>query len=235
MTSPTRPKRTKLFDSQARTSFDESAEKLASALDALPARTVNPLVQSVPLSSPPGGSHLDAVQSESATDTEPAAAGARPVEPSPQRDTRPSAVQSPRATKSTGSSRPSYPKPPEVLLSQDVYLRLTQFSAQEKLEKRVRARPFGIIAMDALERHADELASHWAAKVPDAPTAGALFIRPAPKAGSRYRRHALPPKTVALQGICPENARLLDKLVTKWNTGSRSALVEQALRLEFEL
>ena len=58
-------------------------------------------------------------------------------------------------------------------------------------------------------------------------------MRPASDAVPRRRRHAVTPRNVVLSGVNAANARRLDELVTAWGAGTRSALVEQALRYEF--
>lgn len=52
-------------------------------------------------------------------------------------------------------------KPPEALVSADVYECLREYSDNEKGTTHSTARPFGVIAMDAIERHAEVLASAW--------------------------------------------------------------------------
>ncbi|MEY2457980.1 MAG: hypothetical protein QOK06_3138, partial [Acidimicrobiaceae bacterium] len=59
---------------------------------------------------------------------------------------------------------------------------------------------------------------------------GGLFSR-RPAAPARRRRHAEPPARVPLTGLSPDDAQALDNLVDTWSAPSRSALVEQALRL----
>ena len=89
--------------------------------------------------------------------------------------------------------------------------------------------------MDALDHHADKLATAWTATTADQPTGGSLFIRASTKVVPPRRRHVLPPRTIPLAGMSIANARLLDDYVVKWGSTTRSALVEQALRYEFEI
>lgn len=121
-------------------------------------------------------------------------------------------------------------KPPAAWISTDVYLRLVDYSDKEKRMKRAAARPFGVIVMDAIENHAEVLASAWKGGGASTPQPGKLFVR---EISSRYRRHDLPPRSITMQGIGPENARLLKRLKKQWGAGSVSDLVEKALRLEF--
>ena len=68
-------------------------------------------------------------------------------------------------------------KPPAAWISSDVYSRLLEYSDQEKRTRRSAARPFGVIALDAIESHAAELASSWKGS-------GGDFPHPGPKARS---------------------------------------------------
>ena len=52
---------------------------------------------------------------------------------------------------------------------------------------------------------------------------------------SRRRRHAQAPARVPLAGILASDATQLDHLAEAWGAGSRSALVEAALRLYLRL
>ena len=90
----------------------------------------------------------------------------------------------------------------------------------------------GTIVLDTVEAHADRLKHTWAA-ADDRVGEGGLFVRPASDAVPRRRRHAVTPRYVFLSGVNAANARRLDELVTAWGAGTRSALVEQALRYEF--
>ena len=149
------------------------------------------------------------------------------------------ATQPPPKTQRTRTpghaSRQSRPRPPEVSLSAEVYQHLAQVSASEKLERRANARSFGVIVMDALDHHADRLATAWTVDAADQPTGESLFIRASTKVVPPRRRHVLPPRTIPLAGMSLANARLLDDYVVKWGSTTRSALVEQALRYEFEI
>jgi hypothetical protein len=138
-----------------------------------------------------------------------------------------------RAGKATGSAKHAEEnpkKPPAAWISAAVYRHLVDYSDQEKRMKRAAARPFGVIAMDAIEKHAEALASAWKGSGTGTPQPGKLFVR---EQNSRYRRHDLPPRSITLQGIGPENGRLLKRLKKQWGAGSVSDLVEKALRFEF--
>ena len=125
-------------------------------------------------------------------------------------------------------------RPPEVLLSAEVYDALYQLQIAEKKTRRGLARTMGMIVLDAVETHAERLKSTWTA-AQDRVGEGGLFERPSSAAVPRRRRHAVTPRTVVLGGVNAANGRRLDALVGSWGAGTRSALVEQALRYEFDL
>ena len=125
-------------------------------------------------------------------------------------------------------------RPPEVLLSAEVYDELYRHQNAEKKARKALARTMGAIAMDAIEAHAERLATTWTTQE-YAVGEGQLFERPASNAVPRRRRHVTAPRTVVLSGVTAANARRLDNLVQVWNAGTRSALVEQALRYEFNV
>ena len=85
----------------------------------------------------------------------------------------------------------------------------------------------GRVVLDAIDTHVDVLATYW--KAPQPPSAG-LFRR---QSGDtpRRRRHEQAPARVPLAGIIVSDVGQLDQLVTDWGAGSRSALVEAALRM----
>jgi len=125
-------------------------------------------------------------------------------------------------------------RPPEVLLSAEVYDALYQLQIAEKKTRRGLARTMGMIVLDAVETHAERLKSTWTA-AQDRVGEGGLFVRPSSAAVPRRRRHAVTPRTVVLSGVNATNGRQLDALVGSWGAGTRSALVEQALRYQFDL
>lgn len=126
-------------------------------------------------------------------------------------------------------------RPPEVLLSSEVYDELYKVQIAEKKVRRGLARTMGAIVLDAIEANAARLATTWAHQQAAAVGEGQLFERPSSNAVPRRRRHVTAPRTVVLSGVTPANARRLDDLVAAWDAGTRSALVEQALRYEFGL
>lgn len=126
------------------------------------------------------------------------------------------------------------PRPPEVLLSAEVYDELYRTQIAEKKVRRGLARTMGAIVLDAIETHAAKLATTWTSQQ-YAVGEGQLFERPSSNAVPRRRRHATAPRTVVLSGVTAANSQRLDNLVQAWGAGTRSALVEQALRYEFNL
>lgn len=117
--------------------------------------------------------------------------------------------------------------PPEVALPYEVYGALRSLTLEERTANAVTARTYGQVVLDAVEEHADDLKTHWAGAVASASTG--LFKR----ADGRptRRRHNAPLSRVPLAGVINSDAALLDQLASDWGAGSRSALVEQALRL----
>lgn len=189
---------------------------------------------------PPPVAGTDAVTEPAAP---PPADSAPPIERAPAR----SATASPTPPTSGGhsdrrrrlasvsaSSSPARKRfrPPEVLLSAEVYDELYRVQIAEKKVRRGLARTMGAIVLDAIEAHATRLATTWADQR-FAVGEGQLFERPSSNAVPRRRRHATAPRTVVLSGVSAANGKRLDDLVQAWNAGTRSALVEQALRYEF--
>lgn len=125
-------------------------------------------------------------------------------------------------------------RPPEVLLSSEVYDELYRVQIAEKKVRRGLARTMGTIVLDAIEAHAPRLATTWTTER-FAVGEGQLFERSSSNAVPRRRRHATAPRTVVLSGVTAANGQRLDNLVQAWGAGTRSALVEQALRYEFSL
>ena len=123
------------------------------------------------------------------------------------------------------------PKPPAAWISSDVYSRLLEYPTRRSGRGVLQRGRSGVIALDAIESHAAELASSWKGRR-IFPHPGKLFVR---EINSRYRRHDLPPQAITLQGVGPENAKLLKRLKKQWGAGSVSNLVERALRLEFRM
>ncbi|BBX54509.1 hypothetical protein GCM10009645_20720 [Mycolicibacterium poriferae] len=117
-------------------------------------------------------------------------------------------------------------------MSAEVYDELYRVQIAEKKVRRGLARTMGAIVLDAIEAHATRLATTWADQR-FAVGEGQLFERPSSNAVPRRRRHATAPRTVVLSGVSAANGKRLDDLVQAWNAGTRSALVEQALRYEF--
>lgn len=159
-----------------------------------------------------------------------------PVDPSPPVPVAAQPAPQPASRRPRAGLKPKGARfrPPDAILSGDVYRELTRVSATER-RRHGKARSFGVIVLDAIEHHADRLEHAWSVEPAAAPEPGSLFIRPTSAAVPERRSHRQPPRTISLAGIDAANAQLLDEYATKWGAGSRSALVEQALRYEFEL
>jgi hypothetical protein len=257
MTRPTRPARKGAFtEDEAKIAHER--DKLGDALETLPSRKGEARLQSVPPLPVSGleNHHVALHDIHGAADEAVHGLGEAALPPGlaaetsvPQGQTEaPIAVASApdvvlatglgvrrdlKAGKATGLPRAAEEgpkKPPAAWISSDVYSRLVEYSDKEKRTKRAAARPFGVIAMDAIENHAEALAVTWKGSGVDSRHAGTLFVR---ELNSRYRRHDQPPRSITLQGVGPENAKLLKRLKKQWGAGSVSDLVEKALRLEF--
>ena len=118
--------------------------------------------------------------------------------------------------------------PPEVALPEEIYGALRSLTLNERSADPTTARSYGQVVFDAVEQHADELKTHWANDVAT-PSSG-LFKRAEAGRPTR-RRHNAPRARVPLAGVINTDAAVLDHLASDWGAGSRSALVEQALRL----
>lgn len=168
----------------------------------------------------------------------PPAPAATPAHQTPGAQTVPTdeTTASSRRPASTGvrTPEPRRIRPPEVLLSAEVYDELYRVQIAEKKIRRGLARTMGAIVLDAIEAHASRLATTWSDQR-YAVGEGQLFERPSSTAVPRRRRHANPPRTVVLSGVTAANGQRLDDLVQAWDAGTRSALVEQALRYQFDL
>lgn len=118
--------------------------------------------------------------------------------------------------------------PPEVALPEEIYGALRSLTLNERSTDPTTARSYGQVVLDAVEQHADELKAHWAN---DVVTSGSGLFRRAEAGRPTRRRHNAPRARVPLAGVINTDAAVLDQLVSDWGAGSRSALVEQALRL----
>ena len=119
--------------------------------------------------------------------------------------------------------------PPEVAIAAEVYAALRNLTLSERRSNPITARTYGHVVLDAVERHSDELQRHWVDR--PTPRTGGLFTRVSASSRPSRRRHAAAPARVPLAGVISSDTDLLDELATQWGAGSRSALVEQALRL----
>ena len=109
-------------------------------------------------------------------------------------------------------------RPPEVLLSAEVYDELYRVQIAEKKVRRGLARTMGAIVLDAIEAHASRLATTWS-NPQFAVGEGQIFERLSSNAVPRRRRHATAPRTVVLSGVTAANGQRLDDLVQAWDAG----------------
>ena len=238
--STARQKRKPVFDPSA---LDEDLDDL---WPARPAAAAAP--QAAPAAEPIAAAPATPPASE-----RPSTAGQPPAAPQHTRDSAaaqasPSQTPATRPTNGAPSDQPRHlatvtaapgsvrkrTRPPEVLLSSEVYDELYRVQIAEKKVRRGLARTMGTIVLDAIEAHAPRLATTWTTER-YAVGEGQLFERPSSNAVPRRRRHATAPRTVVLSGVTAANGQRLDNLVQAWGAGTRSALVEQALRYEFGL
>lgn len=140
----------------------------------------------------------------------------------------PAVVRRPVAPAEPAASVPSAQVDPAI------HDRLVKLTSKERARNTTTARTFAQVVLDSVEKHQDELAEFWLKPAED--SGSGLFRRQkvttSPK---RRRKHEKPPARIPLGGIDPVDLATLDQLALQWNAGSRSALVEQALRFEFKM
>ncbi|MEU0539917.1 hypothetical protein ABZ319_08590 [Nocardia sp. NPDC005978] len=146
-----------------------------------------------------------------------AARSAPAAEPAASKRTRQAPARA-RATQST----------PEAHVASVVADALRRLTHAEK-QQRGRGRSYGEVVLDAIEQFETELREHFTEQV-EAKPKGRLFQR-VDSSRPRRRRHAEPPVKIPLAGIISTDVESLDLLADEWHAGSRSALVDQALRL----
>jgi hypothetical protein len=241
----TRQKRKPVFDPTALDDLDDmwpapspAAQQTPTAPTAAPPAAPNPVpaaeqeriasLEVAPALSPATSSDRPSALNEPAPKATPVAESAESaaVGEQPRRHLNTAAPTSKAVAKRT--------RPPEVLLSAEVYEELYRVQMAEKKVRRGLARPMGTIVLDAIEAHASALATTWSDERPSVGE-GQLFERMSSNAVPRRRRHATAPRTVVLSGVTAGNGQRLDDLVLTWGAGTRSALVEQALRYQFGL
>lgn len=168
-------------------------------------------------------------------DATPSAVGEAALEVAAPQDTDDRQTAAPRRTdarrrntKRDSTTNAGRVAPPEVALPHEVYSALRTLTLEERGANPTTARSYGQVVLDAVEKHADDLKAHWADA---AATAGTGMFRRAEAGRPTRRRHSAPLSRVPLAGVINSDAAILDQLAGDWGAGSRSALVEQALRL----
>lgn len=116
---------------------------------------------------------------------------------------------------------------PEAHVAAVVAEALRQVTHSEK-QQRGRGRSYGEVVLDAIEQFETELREHFTTAAAAKPK-GRLFQR-VDNSRPRRRRHAEPPVKIPLAGIIATDVESLDALAEEWQAGSRSALVDQALK-----
>lgn len=129
----------------------------------------------------------------------------------------------PRRRRNVGSA-------PTAEVAPEVCKALRRFTSREKARDPMTARTFAQVVLDAIDASQQELAKVWTEPSRTDTGGGGLFTR-RPATPPRRRRHSEPPGRIPLTGLHPDDAATIDSLVDAWQAPSRSALVEQALRL----
>ncbi|MEN4466860.1 hypothetical protein VXE65_32980 [Mycolicibacterium conceptionense] len=157
-----------------------------------------------------------------------------PMPPVAQPAVAPQAPWSPPASKAKATTAEPAASVPSVQVDPALHDRLVKLTSKERARNTTTARTFAQVVLDAVEKHQANLAEFWVK--PTEPQGSGLFRRQkvttSPK---RRRKHEKPPARIPLGGIDPVDLATLDRLALDWNAGSRSALVEQALRFEFNM
>jgi hypothetical protein len=137
-----------------------------------------------------------------------------------------------KVAKRDASANSSRVAPPEVALPEEIYSALRALTLAERSADPTTARSYGQVVLDAVEQHADDLKTRWTHAVP---VSGTGLFRRAEVGRPTRRRHSAPRARVPLAGVINTDAAVLDQLASDWGAGSRSALVEEALRLYLEV
>ncbi|MEV6072936.1 hypothetical protein AB0L82_40870 [Nocardia sp. NPDC052001] len=187
--------------------------------DLLPPSAPRPVAHAAPLVAVPDVAEVPAPVVDS-----PEAAPKAPKKAAPKAAASPVAepTKRPRTRAKNGQSVP------EAHVAGVVAEVLRQLTHTEK-QQRGEGRSYGAVVLDAIEAHELELQTHFTTAASAKP-AGRLFKR-VDAARPRRRRHSEPQVKIALSGIIAEDMAAIDDLVETWQTGSRSALVDQALKL----
>ncbi|WP_048895769.1 hypothetical protein [Mycolicibacterium conceptionense] len=140
----------------------------------------------------------------------------------------------PQASKAKATTAEPAASVPSVQVDPALHDRLVKLTSKERARNTTTARTFAQVVLDAVEKYQAELAEFW---VKPTETQGSGLFRRQKVATSpkRRRKHEKPPARIPLGGIDPVDLATLDQLALDWNAGSRSALVEQALRFEFNM
>lgn len=117
--------------------------------------------------------------------------------------------------------------PPTVQIDSAVHKRLRRLTRSEGIKNPTTARTYAAVVLDAIEANVEALEQHWQ---PQSASSTGMFSRRKSTTVQR-RRHIDPPMRIPLAGMNPDDLAVLDGLVVQWKAGSRSALVEEALRL----
>jgi hypothetical protein len=150
-----------------------------------------------------------------------------PVEDDGDQPALPPAVRAPAVPR----RRTAAASVPTVQVDSTVHKKLRSLTTKERARNPVTARSYTQVVLDAIEAHQDQLADMWARSDEQPATHGLFSRQRVTTSPHRRRRHAEPPARIPLAGLNPDDSAAIDQLVVDWNAGSRSALVEEALRL----
>jgi hypothetical protein len=143
-------------------------------------------------------------------------------------DTEPTADRDAPTPTAVPRRRRAAVSPPSVQIDNSVHKQLRKLTSKEYAKDPTTARTYAQVVLDAIEAHAPQLSTHWQSA--SSQPAGGLFSRQKASPPKR-RRHTEPPMRIPLAGLNPQDRETMDNLVDEWKAGSRSALVEEALRL----
>ena len=150
-------------------------------------------------------------------------------------DAPPEATSSPPNTKARRAplTEPA-PSVPSAQVDPALHEKLVKLTAKERARNTITARTFAQVVLDAVEKHQAQLAEFWVKPI-QTQGSGLFRRQKVTTSPKRRRKHEKPPARIPLGGIDPVDLATLDQLALEWNAGSRSALVEQALRFEFNM
>lgn len=187
----------------------------ASSAPAAPAAEPSP----APVVEPTAPSEQETTQ-DSGEGQAPSTQKATPAAEPRRRTRRPGKSRGDRSATALPAGPEDVPRVVPVVLDAPVLASLREAGRQSGLTH-------GLIALGAIENHADELGARWSSGATRA-RGGSLFGRTQPQ-----HRRSEPGVQTQLR-VAAGDADVLDDLVARWSAPSRSALVNDALILELD-